>query len=362
MEISQVCGQYPELLDMILSCRKQAVILSDCTGRILATNPGAEDMLGYSLNEFNQILLERIFTPEDRTYYLPNILTLAGRGEMFEGEALLKRRDETLFFAHLNCRPLIDPNGDGSTLAMCIHDIDKIKRLEKANKDLFFDDLVKVANGIAHELRNPLVGIGGFAQRIYKSCQASDADERYYHYMVSNLKKIENLVKKVDFLVSLPKPNYHSEAICRLVDTAAQPFLAQIQAHGIRFENLVDDNQVIVDGSLVIRALSILFENALDATPDKGWIRVESQMGVQQYELQVTDNGTGISPEDLPYLFTPFFSTKPHGAGIDLAVVRRIMESHGGEATARSQPGQGTTFRLTFPLERRRTIRVKRFE
>lgn len=74
------------------------------------------------------------------------------------------------------------------------------------------------------------------------------------------------------------------------------------------------------------------------------------------------DTGSGISPGDLPYIFNPFFSTKPNGAGIDLAVVKRIMDSHGCQVEVASKQGEGTTFFLLFPLERRRLTRISRLE
>ena len=74
------------------------------------------------------------------------------------------------------------------------------------------------------------------------------------------------------------------------------------------------------------------------------------------------DTGSGISPGDLPYIFNPFFSTKINGAGIDLAVVKRIMDSHGGQVEVASKQGEGTTFLLLFPLERRRLTRISRLE
>ncbi|MBW2168958.1 MAG: hypothetical protein JRG69_06820, partial [Deltaproteobacteria bacterium] len=76
--------------------------------------------------------------------------------------------------------------------------------------------------------------------------------------------------------------------------------------------------------------------------------------------LYLIDAGSGISPENLPFIFNPFFSTKADRAGIDLPVVKRIMESHGGQIEVSSKPEEGTTFVLQFPLERRRSIRISR--
>ena len=82
----------------------------------------------------------------------------------------------------------------------------------------------------------------------------------------------------------------------------------------------------------------------------------------RQYRIQISDTGSGIQPEDLPHIYNPFFSTKADGAGIDLAIVKRIMANHGGNIDVVSRPNKETTFSLTFPLERRRAMRISHLD
>jgi signal transduction histidine kinase len=117
-----------------------------------------------------------------------------------------------------------------------------------------------------------------------------------------------------------------------------------------------------VDKSLVVRAFSILVENALDALPEGGLMLIRSETDENQCKIYIADQGVGISSGDLPYIFNPFYRTKPTGVGIDLAVVKQIMNRHGGRVEVESKPGEGTTFLLVFPLERRRPIRMSRLE
>ncbi|MBW1896557.1 MAG: hypothetical protein JRI47_05825 [Deltaproteobacteria bacterium] len=102
----------------------------------------------------------------------------------------------------------------------------------------------------------------------------------------------------------------------------------------------------------------MLIENALFALSPKGSLLISSRSEDAQCKVDVSDTGSGIAPENLAYIFKPFFSTKSDGTGLDLAVLKRIVEVHGGKVEVQSKLDEGTTFSLVFPLERRRRIRV----
>lgn len=359
MDLVQACGNYPDLLEEILTGLQQAVIISDLDGQILMTSSIVEKVIGYRPEELRDEYLSIIFTPEDLAYLYPNLLYLARKGQPYEGEVLLKRKDLSRFFAFLVIRPCVNTLEGRTILAVCIQDIEKQKQFEQALRETRFEDLVKIANGIAHELRNPLVGIGGFAGRLFKSCNASEEQEKYYEYIVQNLQRIENLIKKVDLLVSLPRPYFRPESVFEMAEAAAEPLMPAIKSRGLDLVIDMDQIELIVDKDLVVRAVAILLENAIDAVEDGGKIEIKSSSVDNQCELCVADEGKGIPPAELPFIFNPFYTTKPTGAGIDLAVVKRIMESHGGQVIVKSTPGQGSVFSLKFPFERRRTIRVE---
>ena len=243
-------------------------------------------------------------------------------------------------------------------VVLSIEDIDKQKRLEKTFKGLHDEDLVTLAAGIAHELRNPLVSIGGFVDRLYKECRTCNKHDTYYEYITTNLEKIEGLIKKVEFFAHLPNPSFTEEPIRALIETALKPFHQQMEKLGIGISIDMEEMKLLVDKELVVKAFSMVMENALDALTQGGGVSVCSESKDNGYEISLTDTGCGISPQDVPYIFNPFFSTKPDGAGIGLAVVKRIMENHGGSVEVTSKPGKGTTILLLLPLERRRSIRI----
>jgi PAS domain S-box-containing protein len=362
MDLLQACCSSPNLLGAVLSTIQHVIIVIDHEGNILLANPVVEKMFGVTPDDLEGKNLSILFTPEDLSPLYPNLLFMAGKDKAFEGELTLVRADETRFFAFMVFRPYFDPSQDNPFIVVCIHDIDQRKNPEEGLRGTHYEDLVKIADGIAHELRNPLVGIGGAAKRLYGTCTKSENNEKYYDRILNNVRRLEGLVENVEYFAHLPKPDLKKVSIRELIQEAISPYLEQIEEQAVNMTNRIQDTNLLIDKSLVVRAFSILIGNALDAMARGGELTLFSEISNNECTVYVRDTGTGISPEDLSYIFNPFFRTKPAGIGIDLAVVKRIMKRHGGRVEAKSKPGEGTTFLLAFPLERRRSIRVSPLE
>ena len=132
----------------------------------------------------------------------------------------------------------------------------------------------------------------------------------------------------------------------------------EIALNNINIEEMI----LLLDNELVTKLFSILIENALDALPEGGKILIHSETNGIQGKIHLSDTGSGISAKDIPHIFNPFFSTKADGAGIDLATAKRIMSAHGGLIQVTSKQDEGTSFLLSFPMERRHPLRTFRLE
>ena len=358
MDLLKECSSSQNLIDKILSCVQACMVVIDLEGKVLSASPAVEKVLGFTPIELHGKGFSVVFTPEDLRYLYPNLLYMARKNEPFQGEVMLKRKNGTRFFALLLSLTCMDPSQGKPTIVVYIQDIDKLKQQEKVLRETNYDDLVKVADGIAHELRNPLVGIAGFVNKLYRACKAVPGGDKYYNYIMDNLYKIEALVKGVEFFAHLPKPCFVEESVKEVIDDAIQDYRQQMKELKIDLAVSVDETTLFMDADLVKQAFSILIKNALDALNKGGSITVNSQTKGNQCKISVTDTGSGILPKHIPYVFDPFFSTKPDGIGISLGVVKRIMNIHGGNVKVKSKQGKGTTFFLIFPVERRRPIRV----
>ncbi len=347
-----------EIADIVMSCVHHAVMVTDMEGRILFAGPGSRQVLGYGPEELQGRSLSILFTPEDMTYFYENLFTLARRQESFEGQIMLMRKDQSRFFAFMIMKPRTNSSEEKNIVVVSLQDIDREKRIERSMRENQYEDLVKIANGVAHELRNPLVSIGGFMRRLYKSCRSVDEHDRYYEFILVNLKKIERLVEKVDAFSMIPKPCLVLESVKSIVERTLVLHADDFKNKAVQLNLELEEMVLRADQALVSKALSVLIENALDALPKGGKLSVSCASRDTEWRLSVTDNGCGIDPKDMPFLFNPFFSTKADGAGIDLAGVKRIMDSLSGRVEVTSTKGKGTTFVLVFPVEKRRAIRI----
>lgn len=358
MDLLQACCSSPELWQEVLLGIQPAIIVTDLTGAIIFCSPAVSKVLGFDPENLIEQRLDTIFTPEDRTCLYPNVLYLCKNKKVHEGNVMLVRADGSRFIAFISARPYFNAKTQDAVIIFCIQDVNRQKELEAVNRQTPYTDLIKLANGIAHEIRNPLVGIGGFLNRLFKTQQVSPECRGYYDHIMHNLGKIENLVKKVEYFAHLPKPSFSSTSIGEIIANSLNPFCDELKRMEIAVVINCQDLDVLLDKELAMRAVSILIENALDALCERGSLEITAEKLSNELQVDVSDNGVGISVHDLVYIFNPFFSTKPDGAGIDLAIVKRIMEMHGGDVKVFSRQDEGTTFSLHFPLERRHPLRV----
>ncbi len=340
---------------------KQAVLIADAEGSILFANEAAGEMLGCPVSELSGLPFSQFVTPEDLNPFFPNLLYLGGKNERFDGEIMLARKDKGRFIAQLAMLPITIPGSGERVLSMCIQDIHGQKQIEQAFGRSHYPDLIKIADGIAHEIRNPLVGIGGFAQRLFKDCPDTPENMTYFNHLMDNVKKIDNLIQKVEFFSKLPKPVLTRACLRDAVEAGLENHLSEMEKRQIDLLLELGDVVLCIDPEQIARAVSIFVANALDAVPDGGRIEIRAKEDTNRAVISVADNGKGISSDDLEFIFNPFFSTKPAGAGIDLAIVKRIAEGHDGRVEVDSKPGKNTTFSLILPKEKRRSIRARLF-
>jgi signal transduction histidine kinase len=105
---------------------------------------------------------------------------------------------------------------------------------------------------------------------------------------------------------------------------------------------------------LLHRALSNLVLNAMDAMPHGGTLTLRTRDNADRAYIEIADTGVGLTPEECERLFTPYYTTKQHGTGLGLAIVQSVVSDHGAKIRVESEPGQGTTFRITFSEQKER--------
>jgi two-component system sensor histidine kinase HydH len=216
--------------------------------------------------------------------------------------------------------------------------------------------LGSLAAGIAHEIRNPLSSIKGFATYFKEKYRDNTGDGEIADILIG---EVERLNRVIGQLLDFARPmtmTRRGVSLQELVDHSLKMIQHQAQQKDIRIvqEIPVGDWRAWIDEDRMAQVLLNLYLNALDAMAPGGVLTVALaalENGLRQ--ITVTDTGKGIRENDLPHVYDPYFTTKSSGTGLGLAIVFRIIEAHDGRIHIASEEGKGTTVTLTFPAGER---------
>jgi hypothetical protein len=215
----------------------------------------------------------------------------------------------------------------------------------------------QLAANVAHEIRNPLTTIGGFARSILKRPGDGERVKESAEIIAAEVSRLEKILSEIMDFTKPTRPVLERRAIGVALERVATVMGAQATAMGTAIcvevepglpEIEFDENQIHqVLVNLVRNSLEAMAEDRRDGAVRRVTVRAGRREG--KVSVDVEDTGPGITPESLPRLFEPFFSRKERGTGLGLAVVRKIMHDHGGDVGAANGPGGGALFTLRFP-------------
>lgn len=212
----------------------------------------------------------------------------------------------------------------------------------------------EMAANLAHELKNPLVTIGGFAGRLLKGLPG---DCREYHYADTIVKEINRLEKMLADILAFSRKPTICYNVCNLEEILQDCFdscFTTLEDQGIVLSTSLQGGpwEVLGDSHQLRQVFLNLLLNACEAMPDGGRLQVSAQKSSPDRHavaVRIQDSGGGIPADMLPQIFNPFFTTKRHGTGLGLAIVNRILQNHNGTIEAVNEGG-GAVFTVTLPL------------
>lgn len=217
--------------------------------------------------------------------------------------------------------------------------------------------LGQVAAGIAHEIRNPLVGIGATTRLLMDDFEATDPRRADLDVILKETKRLDRIVTQI---VEYARPRELVIAPFDAADLAAESLKlldAAVAAKRIAVTTAMPPLLPPVQGDRdhIKQVLLNLIQNAIEAMGEEGALTiaaaVSSRGGDRGMTISVTDTGRGIASKDLPHIFDPFFTSGKHtGTGLGLAICRNIVEAHSGDIQVVSEVGRGTTVRLWLPI------------
>jgi two-component system sensor histidine kinase HydH len=243
-------------------------------------------------------------------------------------------------------------------LVLVLRDLREIKRLEEmVRRSEKFAAIGRLSAGVAHEIRNPLSSIRGFAQLLYKFLASNPKEQSYAEIMVKEVDRINRVVTDLLTLSRPFKAELKPTNISELITHAIR--LAQTDAESRNIEVVTDPNMdvsnVSIDSNQFTQALLNLLLNALQATDSGGNITIGASIDRTNalFRIWVEDTGVGISEEDKYLVFDPFYTTKTEGTGLGLSIVHRIVENHNGEIQIQSpltKNVQGCRVTVSIPI------------
>ncbi len=349
-------------LESILGHIRQGIIFIDTQGTLSTYNPAAERMLGYSRNQ----VLHRPFWEffEDDCFGFSIRESLESKQSLSTSvaatvEASGRRRDLEVYATYVSPVPSDDDNENFPQalegLILIVRDVTELRRLEnQAHRNDRMKEIGEMAAMVAHEIRNPLGGIKGFASLLSRELKTQPKLKQMADYILEGTESLNDLVTQV--------LNYSRPLDLHLESVDLKVLLEDVQAHVQADETLKgkatlelihpkDSVIVPVDAALMRRAILNLVVNGIQATPHGGTVRAALSCDGEYATIKVIDKGTGITPENLKKIFTPFFTTKPQGNGFGLPEVQKVVQCHAGHIELSSKVGDGTVFTIKIPCK-----------
>ena len=339
-------------------------------GRVFQVNALLAAILGFS----KDTLLEQgwsvlfIDHPENNEFN-DAILDVIQEARVRESrEVWYARPDGQWFFLKITSS-FLRFGGDDWRLVVLVQDLTELHLMHQREKAALeekrlaeqqrADSLNNLALSIAHQIRNPIMTIGGFAGLAAKHTDNPDKVAEYLRSVMESAQRLERMAAAVRKYVSIVPGTFECLAVQDVLLGAVQR-VRECAAHPGRIldvsDSLSPDWTIQADSGQVASALDAILENAFESyggVPDQEKIvTMEARATADAVVVLVADKGRGLSEQDLPFVRDPFFTSKAVGAGMGLAAAQRIMTLHGGKLEITSSPGKGTRVAMIFPRAR----------
>jgi two-component system, LuxR family, sensor kinase FixL len=235
-----------------------------------------------------------------------------------------------------------------------VRDITEYKEME--NRLLQSERLAAMGNTVshvAHEIKNPLAIIGGFARQLQKAADLGPKEKQKLGVIAEEVARLEEMIAEMRDFVQRPPAQKQIGDLEAILDEALTLFQDSFEQRHITVQRVREQPlpRLAFDPRQMHQVFINLLKNALEAMPRGGELTVASRVQDGRAEIAISDTGAGMTPEVQVKIFQPYFTTKDKGTGVGLAICRNIMEEHGGGIVADSAPGRGSTFTMQIPLQ-----------
>jgi len=355
MEDARGEGKELALLKVAVENTNEAFVTIDEKHRVFFFNKAAERIFGYSRDEVIGHDLDVIMSPRcsrnHREAVDLYVATKVPRRIGHDTEILATRKNGETFPANISFS-VAEVRGRLYFTGI-VRDLTETKALqEQIIQSERLAALGQVVAEITHEIKNPLMLIGGFARQMTKQVNEEKSLEKL-NIIVREVSRLEKLLEELRAFY-LPRPLRKEVLdVDALLKEIHELVRADCERKGIQSVLKANDGGARIEGDKgkLKQVLVNMVKNAIEAMENGGNLEIGSRQMGEVVEMTITDDGSGIPRGDLEKIFSPFFTTKEHGSGLGLSISKSIIEDHQGSSfTVESEEGRGTNIRITMPV------------
>ncbi|MCP9494588.1 MAG: ATP-binding protein [Pyrinomonadaceae bacterium MAG19_C2-C3] len=356
LEATNELAHLRALHERIVESIRSGVVTTDLKGNIFTVNHAAEEITGYTAASIRGQHASRMFGELDERFEESISAAQTGdRSPRYETEVVAP--DGLMVRLGFSIFPLSTQTGERSGYVITFQDLTELRTLEDvARRQDRLAAVGRVAAGIAHEIRNPLASISGSVQVLRAEAAGDSMQTELMDIILRESDRLNRIIN--DYLTyARPRPVELAETDVRqpLSETFAllRHSPETLPAHTLELDLPAAPVRISVDGDALKQVFSNLARNSLKAMPDGG--RLHAALRQEKHGrtfIVFTDEGCGMSPNQVERLFEPFSSSTTGGTGLGLSIVYQIVRDHSGTINVRSQQGVGTTITIELPSTR----------
>lgn len=343
----------------LLESMADGVVAVDQTGVVCVFNAPMERLSGHTADR----MIGRPLTEWLPSGSAPRLLveeSLQGFAPRRRVRTLLPKSDGQTCPVAAAATPVKDKAGMTLGAVLVLQDMAEIAELQQQmQRTASLAELGRMASVVAHEIRNPLGGIEGFAQLLQNDLAGQPERKRYVDLMLEGLQDLHRFIDSLLTFSRYPSLRLEEVDLCQILRELGELAFHDKQLHKglFRYDFQGPANaSILADRGALRQVFLNLIRNGLEAMEGrpKGEIRIRvsaaSMEGAEAFQIDIADTGPGISPEARPKLFQPFMTTKRHGTGLGLPTAAKLIEAHGGHIGCVAEPDGGACFRIVLPL------------
>jgi two-component system sensor histidine kinase HydH len=334
--------------DNLIRSMPAGLISIDTERKIVSVNKNARELFARDEADMIGKTLQQLTEPEE----CPLAPLLRAKQEFVDQPMECLRQDGEAIPLKASASHLRDRDGNLRGMVLILRDQRQIRAMEEAlERSRRHAALGRMAAGIAHEIRNPLGTLRGFAQYFSRNDSQDAKAREYADLMVGEVDRLNRTVSALLQFSRPREPDMTEVDLCALAQRAITFLQADADSQQVELRLNLPEPCITLkaDADLLQQVLLNLMQNSLAATTAKGEIELGAQLQADTVQLWVRDSGKGLSAEEQARMFDPFFTTRKEGTGLGLAVVQQIVEQHRGRIDVESVEGEWTCVTLVLP-------------